>query len=273
MVLRSARPRIVLTIAAGVVLGVLAPGAVALGAAPSPAPAAPTDAGTALDNAIAGLQGIGYNITGTIGSTASGGTGTINAVASVDPATGAQAVFKGTESGIPVEIQFVQTPAALYAKINIPPIQQQLGVGPDQWMKVDESKITKKNNIPFDLSGGDDAINISGLMTSVSNVKYPNPSDTKTITGTVDLTQATGVGSPNPSDVQSAGPAAKATPFTATLDDQGRLAELKINADGFDGNLSQNIKFGDYGAPAPITVPPASAVVPAPAAAYQFFNS
>jgi len=140
-------------------------------------------------------------------------------------------------------------------------------------MKVDESKITKKNNIPFDLSGGDDAINISGLMTSVSDVKYPNPSDTKTITGTVDLTQSTGVGSPNPSDVQSAGPAAKTTPFTATLDDQGRLAELKINADGFDGNLTQDIRFVDYGAPAPITVPPASAVIPAPAAAYQFFNS
>lgn len=299
MVLRSARPRIVLAITAGVALGALSPGVVILGApalshpalgdpalgAEAPgvsaaggvvagvAEAPQVDAQTALDNAITDLEGVGYNVTGTIGSTAAGGTGSIHAAGSVDPATGAAVVFKGVAGGVPVAIQFVQNTDSLWAKINIPPLQQQLGVGPDQWMQFDESKITNPNNIPFDLSGGGDAINISGLMKATSNVKYPNSSDTKKITGTVDLTQATGVGSPNPNDLSKAGSAAKTTPFTVTLDDRGRLADLKINADGFNGNLTQEIKFTDYGSPTPVTAPPPGNVIPAPPAAYQFFNS
>ena len=47
--------------------------------------------------------------------------------------------------------------------------------------------------------------------------------------------------------------------------------ELEINADQADKDLTQDIKFTDFGSPDPITVPRNS--VPAPAAVYEFLNA
>ena len=259
--------RIVAVVAVGLLLAVAVPSAVSAG----PAIRA-EDANTALSTAISNLEGQGYNIDATVGSNASGGGGAIAATGSVDPnSNAAKAEFKGNAGGEPVDIQFVQTPDSLYAKIDIKAIQSQLGFGPNVWIKLDESKITDKSNLPFDLSGKTDAINIEGLMTSVSGVSYPDPSDQSQITGTVDLTAASGVGAPDKSDLQKAGAAAKTTPFAATVDDQGRLTALKVDADKFDGSLTQDLKFTDFGSQDTVSVPTQS--TPAPDAAYQFFNN
>jgi hypothetical protein len=73
--------------------------------------------------------------------------------------------------------------------------------------------------------------------------------------------------------VASAGAAAKTTPFTATVDSQGRLTDLKVDADAFDGNLSEEIMLSDFGSPDPVTTPPPSSVIAAPESAYAFFNN
>ncbi len=265
-------------VAASAVLGI---GAVLIAAGPASAAtliaagtasASAPSASQALESAVTGLQGQGYNLSGTAGSTASGGAGQLKASGSVDPADKAATLeFKGSEGGQSVDLAFTQVGTDLYAKIDIPPVQSKLGVSGDQWMKVDKSKVTGGTAVPFDLSGSTDALDVAGLMTSVSNVKYPDPADPTTITGTVDLTAATGVGAPDKQDLGQAATAAKTTPFTATLDDQGRLTQLKIDADGYDGNLTEDVNFTDFGSPDPVTAPASS--IPAPDAAYQFFNS
>jgi hypothetical protein len=58
--------------------------------------------------------------------------------------------------------------------------------------------------------------------------------------------------------------------FDATLDDQGRLIELKLTSSGSD-SLDQDIKFSNYGSPTPVTAPTDS--VPAPDGVYQFLNA
>jgi hypothetical protein len=251
---------------------VLGTGVAVIAVGPIAAFAAPASASDALTAAVSGLKGEGYNVTGTAGSTASGGTGQLNATGSVDPsATAATIEFKGTEGGQAVDLAFTQVDQALYAKVDIPPVQSQLGVAPDQWMQLDPSKITGGQAVPFDLSGSTDAFGVAGLLTSVSDVKYPDQSDPTTITGTVDLTAATGVGAPDKEDLTKAGTAAKTTPFTATLDSQGRLTQIKVNADGYDGDLSEDINYTDIGSPTNVNAPTSS--IPAPAPAYQFFNN
>jgi hypothetical protein len=61
-------------------------------------------------------------------------------------------------------------------------------------------------------------------------------------------------------------------PFTAHLDGEGRLADLRIDAGTFDPALTMDLGFTHYGAPTPVTAPPPAQVKPAPAAAYAFFN-
>jgi hypothetical protein len=235
--------------------------------------AATDSASTALDNAVAGLKGQGYDLSGSTGSTANGADGKLDASGSVDPQDNAATLdFQGTIGGNPVDVDFTQVGDTFYAKLDLGALQNQLGVPATQWMKVDESKLQPDSSaIPFDMSGSSDALDIAGLLTSVSDVHFAQPGDTTHIEGTVDLTAATGVAAPDSGDVAKAGAAAKATPFTATLDGQGRLTDLQVNADSFDGNLSEEIAFSHFGSPESVSAPAAS--VPAPPAAYDFFNS
>jgi hypothetical protein len=240
-------------------------------AAPSPS-AAPESAQAALGKAVTGLQGQGYNVSGTSGSTASGGSGSVTATGSVDPSTKAAAVeFKGSEQGNAIDVAFTGIGDALYARLDLGSAQKAIGVDPNQWITIDQSKVNGSRGIPFDLTGQSDAFDIGGLLTSTNDVVYPDPADHTKISGTVDLAAAQGVSSPDPSDLGKAGTNASMTPFTATLDAQGRLTDLKINADGFDGNLTEEIAFTDFGHPDPVTAPANS--VPAPDSAYAFFNS
>ena len=193
---------------------------------------------------------------------------------SVDPTSRAATLeLKGTESGTPVDVDFTQIGDKFWAKIDVGSFQSQVGAGPNQWLEIDRSKLTGATGAPFDTSGSTDALDLAGLLASVSNVTYPDPSDPTRITGTVDLTASTGVTAPPPTDLKDAGAPAKKTPFTATVDGQGRLTDLTIDADSYDGNLTNDFMFSDFGAPDAVTAPPAASVIPAPPAAYAFFNS
>ena len=233
-------------------------------------------AGSAADTlaaAVANLKGLGYNLSGTSGSTASDGSGKLTATGSVDPTSRAATLdLKGTEDGNAVDVDFTQIGDKFWAKLDVGSFQSQVGARPDQWLQIDRTKLTSATATPFNTSGSTDALDLAGLLTSVSNVTYPDPSDPTRITGTVDLTAATGVTAPDSTDVKDDGEAAKKTPFTATVDGQGRLTDLTINADSYDGDLTNDFMFSDFGAPDAVTAPPAADVIPAPPAAYAFFN-
>jgi hypothetical protein len=225
----------------------------------SASPSASVAAGVALTNSILALGGQGFDIAAT--------EGTLSGTGSIDPSTEAGSLeIKGTQQGVALDVGFTEIGNDIWAKVDLGALSGQLGIDPKKWMKLDGSKLTGIDAKPFDLASKD-PLQISKLITSVADVKRV---DATHLTGTVDLTAATGPSAPDPDAVNKAGAAAKALPFAATLDNQGRLTELKINA---SSDIAVDIKLSNFGSPTAVTPPPTSDVIPAPAMIYQFFNS
>lgn len=229
----------------------------------SPGPTAPVDGHAALVAALAKIGSTSSDVT----ITEHGLTGT----GSFDPAAKtAQLELKGVEQGVNVDIQALQAGGQLYAKFDAgAAADAQLSIDPTKWMLVDQSKLTGPNAKPFDLSSPD-TLDIAGMLAGVDSVQA---TDATHLAGTVDLTKATGINVPAAGDLNTAGAAAKTTPFTMVLDAQGRIVDLKVNADGFDKSLTFEIGFADFGAARPVTAPAAGDVVPAPAGLYTLLNA
>ena len=70
------------------------------------------------------------------------------------------------------------------------------------------------------------------------------------------------------------GTKAQAVPFTATVDDQGRLSALKIDLSTVDAALSPvQTTYSDYGTTVTVTRPDPAQTTEAPDSVYQLFNS
>ncbi len=215
----------------------------------------------ALVAALGKLTGQGFDVKITQDSAGSSGTG------SIDPTNKSVAIDeKGTIEGQSLEINIVDIGTNLWAKVNLGALSSQLGIDPAKWMLIDQTKITSTDATPLDLTGPD-ALDLAGLFTSVTNV---TATDATHLSGTIDLSAATGVNAPDSDALTKAGAAAKATPFTVTLDDQGRPTDIKITSTNPD--LSNEITFTNFGSPSAITAPAAADVVPAPASLYSVFN-
>jgi hypothetical protein len=227
----------------------------ASGPTPSSAPSA------ALVAAASSLSGKGYDLT----LTAAGATGT----GSVDPANHAVTFdAKGSAGGQTFELDLTGIGTDLWAKIDLGSLNSQVGLDPSKWLKIDATKVDD-SSIGIDLSNLSDVLDLDSLTKAVSNVQR---TDATHLTGTIDLTRLTGAVKPDSDSLGKAGAAAKSVPFTATLDNQGRLSELKINGDSIDKGLTVDIAVANIGSPTAVTAPPAADVVPAPAAIYQILG-
>ncbi len=218
----------------------------------------------ALTAALGKLKGQSYDVNLTDRG------GTLTAHGSVNGAENSASISEqGTLEGQHISISATEVDTNLWVKLDFGPLNAQLSLDRSKWMLVDKSRITKASGTPFDLAGPD-AFGITGLLTSVSGVTR---SDATHLAGTVDLTAATGVNKPAAGDLTKAGAAAKTVPFTVTLDDQGRLVDLKIKASGAAADLAGQLVITNYGSPGPITTPPAVDVIPAPPVLYEVLNS
>lgn len=225
-------------------------------ASPSVAPA------DALAAAATSLNGKGYDMTLTAANVSGKG--------SVDPANHAVTFdAKASEGGQTVELVLTGIGSDLWAKIDLGALNSQIGINPSKWLKIDATKVDA-STIGLDLSNLSDVLDIGSLIKAVSNVQR---TDATHLTGTIDLTNLSGVEKPDADTLTKAGAAAKSVPFTATLDDQGRLSDLKINGDSIDSGLSVDIALSNVGSPTAVTPPPAADVVPAPAAIYQILGN
>jgi len=223
-------------------------------ASPSVAPA------QALANSITALKGQAFDIKLNLGG--------LDGTGSIDPPHNSGTIeAKGSQAGVSVDITFTQIANDAWAKLDLGPMSGQLGIDPHKWMHLDLTKLTGSQSKPFDLSGSGDAFDLAGLVKSVSNVKQ---TDATHLTGTIDLTKATGLSAPDSQTMNKAGASAKSVPFTATLDNQGRLTELKVTG---SSDLTADFQISNFGSPAEVKAPPASDVVQAPDQIYQFFNS
>jgi hypothetical protein len=123
--------------------------------------------------------------------------------------------------------------------------------GSDKWVHLDISRMSN-------LIGSGEPATAAKMLRSAADVRSAGD---HRITGTVDLTEAE-----TSSAAPSMGENAKAVPFTARTDDQGRLIELTIDMSGVASGAGRvTSTYSDFGTPVSVKVPPKSKTVEAPA--------
>jgi hypothetical protein len=229
----------------------------------SPTPRGPSPAET-LTKALASVKGMDCDLTVTQPGQDSVATGSVNYATE-----SAMITAKSRAGNALISMEAVQIGPKLWTKIDFGSTNTKLGLNAKKWYLVDQTKLTGPNAKLFDVANFD-VLDIAGLMIGTSGVARK---DATHLSGTVDLTQATGVSAPTQADLATAGAGAAKIPFTATIDDQGRLVDLLIQADAVDPDLTNEYAFSNIGAPSPVTAPAVADVATTPAAVYTIFNS
>jgi hypothetical protein len=185
-----------------------------------------------------------------------------------DPAAKAVALtMSGTQSGVSVKMDFVAINTDVYMKIDFGALNRQVGIDPAKYMHLDATKLGSNSNLP--VQPGGDPVEMNGILAGLVDV---TTTDGRNFTGTLDLTKATGSSTLISAAVAKVGDKAKAVPFTAVLDDNGRMTDLKIDGSGIDPALGIEVSFSDFGTAADVTKPDPSQVVEAPDALAQMFK-
>ncbi|MEV6845419.1 hypothetical protein [Actinoplanes sp. NPDC051411] len=138
------------------------------------------------------------------------------------------------------------------------------------WMHLDLSKAENAQDLNIDLSRAD----VTGAGQLLSGVVTAH-GDAHDITGTLDATKAgDDLDEFDSEDVKAMGAAAKALPFTAKLDDQGRLSHLELTVPqaGETPAGRWTVDVTGYGTQQPLTKP-AGNVEEMPASGYEMLSN
>jgi hypothetical protein len=128
-----------------------------------------------------------------------------------------------------------------------------LPMASDKWMHLDATRLGAGNLLRRISSG--DPIGANNLLKDVADVQRVDQHNFK---GTIDFTKA-----PNADQqvLQALGDNAKAIPFTARTDEQGRLTELTVDLQSIQPGLGPfKSTYSDFGAPVDVEKPAASEV-------------
>jgi hypothetical protein len=173
----------------------------------------------------------------------------------------------GTSQGNSTKIDMIAVGTDFWLKLNLGNANQSMGISTDKWLHIDAARLGAGANLPADPSGG--AATASGLFTGLTNVRQV---DSQHFTGSIDLTKVTGVSGVNQDLLSKAGVKATSVPFTATLDSQNRLSDLKVDLSSIDPTLSLEVSYSDYGKPVTVTRPDQASVAEAPDSVYKLFG-
>ena len=246
--------------AAGLMAGCASKNGTGASASPSAKPS-PTVAGkAALLASTKSLATSSYNFT--IKSARVDGTGAADPTNKMAKATATVGM-----NGMSLKVDFIQVGSDLYAKLDLGPLGSQLGIQTDKYYHADATELGDSTNLPFGTTG--QPVDASGLLAGLNDVQS---TDGKHFTGTIDATKMTGDFAPNSDALKNAGDKAKSIPFTATLDDQGRLTDLNVNGSSIDPALGIEITVSDYGSATGISKPDSSQVIEAPDSVLQFLK-
>jgi hypothetical protein len=134
------------------------------------------------------------------------------------------------------------------------------GVEPGKWLHIDGARLAGTS---FDALPDGDAAGAGKFVERMADV---TKSGDGTYQGTIDLTKVAGSGV----SVDVLGAKGNSVPFTATVDDQGRLTKLTLDLSTIDPNLgTMTTTYSDFGAPVTVAAPPAAQVVEAPESLLQ----
>jgi hypothetical protein len=179
----------------------------------------------------------------------------------------ATVAMTGTSQGNSAKIDMIAVGTDFWLKLNFGNANQSMGISSDKWLHIDAARLGASANLPVDPSGG--AATASGLFTGLTDVRQV---DSQHFTGSLDLTKATGVSGINQDLLNKAGVKATSVPFTATLDSQNRLSDLKVDLSSIDPSLALEVSYSDYGSPVTVTKPDPAAVAEAPDSVYKLFG-
>lgn len=225
--------------------------------APSSAPAAPKDALTA---SVQHLKTTSFRATARL-------SGGVTASAATDPVGKAgTSTISGPMGGGTLTVDQVISGGATYAKVtvkNVPGMPALPG-----WMKLDPAKLDKPEN--FDLTDPDPANLQAAVFGGLGTVE---PAGDRRYKGTLDLTEASESGIVDQEVVADLKDSGTAVPFEATVDEKGRIATFKITVPKTANSDAETweITYSDWGTAVRPEVP--ANAVPAPDAAYDFFNA
>jgi hypothetical protein len=141
---------------------------------------------------------------------------------------------------------------------------------PDTWFHVDTTKLKKGGDFDLDVTKPD-ILYVGAMVDAVTEVT----GDAHTVTGKLDATKiGSGDAFLDTDSVKRMGVAASALPFTATLDDQGRLTKLEIDAPKTDDEAAGKwtITVTGYGEQKALTKP-SGPVKETSKAQLELFNS
>ncbi|MCA2213456.1 hypothetical protein [Jidongwangia harbinensis] len=229
------------------------PGAGTTSGAPSPSASTGTAdpaAAEALGKATAALGNTSFKVTMTSGPGFQL-TGLMDAPNG--KATGELAVT-GTNAEIKVKTLIIEQD--LY--VQIPGITKG-----STWTHVDVSRLPEGANVGL-RPGQIDPANTADLLASSTDVQQVDP---RSYRGTLDLTKAAGIAGLDQVTVDGYGAAGQNVPFTAGLDDQGRLSALTIQLPAAaNGQQAQPLEvlYTDYGTTVNAQRPPAGQITEAP---------
>ncbi|MFI7545892.1 hypothetical protein [Actinoplanes sp. NPDC049599] len=136
----------------------------------------------------------------------------------------------------------------------------------DTWTHVDVSRLPAGANVGL-RPGQIDPANTAQLLTSTTDVRQVTP---RSYEGTLDLTKAANVAGVDPTLVKTWGAQAQNVPFTAGLDEQGRLSALTIQLPAVNGQQAQPLEvlYTDYGTTVEAKKPAATETTEAPDSLY-----
>jgi hypothetical protein len=156
----------------------------------------------------------------------------------------------------------------VWLNVSYPDVNTQLAISAQQWVAASPALLKLDSGARFDVASRD-PFDLAELLDGVTAVWRSDPTH---LAGIVDYTHSHGVAAPDADELSEAGHAATSTPFTATLDGDGRLLMVTIDADAYNPDLTRSITLSGYGS-APLPSRPAKAsVVAATPMIYQLFN-
>jgi hypothetical protein len=187
--------------------------------------------------------GPGVKLTGLIDAPNSKGTATLNI-------TGPNTDIR-VKTLLVVQDLYVQVPGVTKA---------------NTWTHVDVSRLPEGANVGL-RPGQVDPVNTQKVLTSTTDVQQV---DSRSYKGTLDLTKVAGITGIDSSTVTTWGASAKSVPFTAGLDDKGRLSALTIQLPAVNGQPAQplDVLYTDYGTTVTADRPAPAEVVEAPDSLY-----
>jgi hypothetical protein len=169
-------------------------------------------------------------------------------------------------AGASIKLDAIRIKKDLWVKPDLGALNAAAGIDPTKYAHIDLSKLSNPD-LPFDLKG--DPLDAAGLLAGVTDVKT---TDGKTYTGTLDLTKATGVLAPDSQTLQKVAGKANAVPFTATVGDNGRLSDVKIDGGSIDPALAIEVSFTGFETAANVSAPADADVVEATAGILKLFQ-